>query len=1818
MSSPTAAATTTPQDVGESLASQHRLKLKPPSYDGNYTTFDDWHYKFKAYMGVQHNFYSQFLPRAIQSTTRLTAADLTGAAANQQEADEWLQLDHNLKYVLVITTTAAAATLCRQYQHEIGLEIYRQLHLRFKTPIGTRSIGYLTKLLEPTFDNNNFEESFSNWEYDIQQYESDNSTALPDQVKVAVLMNRTRGPLQQHLHLNAGQSPTYAEIRTTITEYQRAHTTFSRLQQNQSSAVSTNYNGGAAPMDIGAISKGKYKGRGKGKYKGKKRKKGNKGKGYGSYGHHAQGNYNTQSTGKGKGKIGQGMPFKGQQDKGKGKSYGKTTGQGKGHIVCYKCGQPGHTMKNCRVSVYNINEDTQNNEQNVDTTQQWYEQSNNYDSHWWNNDQSPSHHQQQVVTSEQASSSTTVPLISIAAIRIASTSTAAQALQHDNKNDLMVDSGAVTHVCPPWFSTETTLHELRQSETPNLRTATDDAIKVYGYKWVYMTNNNNQAIVIPFYVCDVAQPILSATRLAEQGFEITLSEQPRIKHTNGFESTLKQQHGLYYLSVKTTGTPINTRLDVAETEQGIKATISPVTMTPTGAKWVTHNNDVWMYNSQGFLVRLHKRQRQTTYIPDKQCPVPMDKLEDYRRTIAHRRDGTTEDFEEQLHSLQPTQARMTLDGQPWTGETWFKVKPDFKPPRPTLTKQASTRTDPTGSKETQQSTAPATRHTYKKPIDKTTTTLTQSADTATGIPHPKNIQNTTGDYWIKEGHLWKRVHQQVRTDLYIPQQTHDGPDVTQLGPERMTMVKPTNGNRPYRLDDDWTTKTKATLNIPWTGSTNFEEQVSYKDEYFTIEEEEQQQAVPAKGLKSPDQPTPQERAEHNLTHLPFRSWCKQCVQNKSKADAHPKQQRNSRAPVVQFDFCYFKSLGEQKTTPILTGIDVETGMAMAVVVSNKTQDFNYHVQRIQSFLMECGRVQAVLSNTVVQSDQEEHLISLLKATATKLGNNITVRQSPAYSSQSQGSVERFHRTLMGQVRTLKAQLEANYDISITSQHPIIPWLVRHAVYLLNRYATHADGNTSFYRRWNKQHRTPLCEFGETVLYQLPNVKDLPKLENRFLPAIWLGKDTASGETLLGIATKVIRARTIKRQPMPEKHNRQLMDIINNSGLNKFPTAGTAIPLPATYKPPQRTPKESAAASTQTTGGQTTVQQQLQPPQLPIVDSPMATAPTHQHQRPALPSPKRTLPDEVAEGSSSKQTRRQEAPTSLTRPEATAEPATTRQRITAITVKTNKGQEITACSSEDTNEHITEMILLEPIINDTEGLDKHLTTQGMKKEIQQMKQQNVYTEVHIDTLAPEQRKNIIQSRWVLRNKGTEVRARIVAKGFTEPVTDIDNIYASTPIYSVLRLLLTISMNNNWTVRTGDISVAFLHAAAATDDLYMHPPTEFYNESDGIVWKLNKAIYGLRSSPKAWQTHLADVLQQLGLQRSTAEPNIYYTQQRSAYILVYVDDLLLLGDEEVTNKIFAAIQQHLLLRPTGTLTVGNTVSFLGRNITNKGDYYELGLSDSYNNTLLEEAGMESCKAATAPGTSALKTPTADHDQQLSEEEHKAFRRAVGKLQWMTYTRPDICYATKELARALQQPTSADQQKLKHLLRYIKGTTRYKQVIRPTVKLTQTTYDLNIYVDSDWAGCAETRKSTTGFSITFLGATITYGSRTQATIALSSAEAELYAINTGATEALHLQNLLTDLLNSNKANIKIHTDSSSGKSIATRIGTGEKTKHVELKHLFIQQLVALNHLRIIKIHTNDNPADIFTKYVTAETLQRHLHSVGLHIQHYPHSSF
>ena len=166
------------------------------------------------------------------------------------------------------------------------------------------------------------------------------------------------------------------------------------------------------------------------------------------------------------------------------------------------------------------------------------------------------------------------------------------------------------------------------------------------------------------------------------------------------------------------------------------------------------------------------------------------------------------------------------------------------------------------------------------------------------MPAPSTMDKSE-DHWIREAHMWKRVHIHPRNELYIPQQTQYGPDITKLKPERATFMYPQDGTRMTRFDYQWTSQARRMTDKTWTGSTNFEEQTTYKDEYITDEEDNQQAALPAKGIKAP------QRREHNLTHLPYRSWCSICVESKGRANNHPTQ-KTSTVPVIQCDFAYIK------------------------------------------------------------------------------------------------------------------------------------------------------------------------------------------------------------------------------------------------------------------------------------------------------------------------------------------------------------------------------------------------------------------------------------------------------------------------------------------------------------------------------------------------------------------------------------------------------------------------------------------------------------------------------------------------------------------------------------------------------------------------------------------------------------------------------------------------------------------------------------------------------------------------------------------------
>ena len=372
---------------------------------------------------------------------------------------------------------------------------------------------------------------------------------------------------------------------------------------------------------------------------------------------------------------------------------------------------------------------------------------------------------------------------------------------------------------------------------------------------------------------------------------------------------------------------------------------------------------------------------------------------------------------------------------------------------------------------------------------------------------------------------------------------------------------------------------------------------------------------------------------------------------------------------------------------------------------------------------------------------------------------------------------------------------------------------------------------------------------------------------------------------------------------------------------------------------------------------------------------------------------------VHEGSASKSRKQSTTQQAPARPEETKERDSTRPRlrINAVTVALKSGKKITTATSEDPQEVRAEQRLLEPHIYNNEGFDTEKLKQGMQKEMESMRTQGVYEEVDVTKLTPQQRQeldldNIIESRWVYRSKGDEVRARIVAKGYTEHIENQDDVYASTPLFAVLRILLALSMARGWIVQVGDISTAFLHALAATAGLVLRPPKEYYTNPN-ILWRLHKAMYGLRSSPKAWQEHLAKVLTDLGLKRLQSEPNVYTNGK--VYIMVYVDDLLFTGEPDEVARIFKEIQAKMLLRHTGTCTTNNTIDFLGRKITNKGDHFEVSLGNSYIDNILQEANLQNATAAVTTGSNST-TPTTEQDELLDTEEHAHYRRMVGKLQ------------------------------------------------------------------------------------------------------------------------------------------------------------------------------------------------------------------------------
>ena len=234
-------------------------------------------------------------------------------------------------------------------------------------------------------------------------------------------------------------------------------------------------------------------------------------------------------------------------------------------------------------------------------------------------------------------------------------------------------------------------------------------------------------------------------------------------------------------------------------------------------------------------------------------------------------------------------------------------------------------------------------------------------------------------------------------------------------------------------------------------------------------------------------------------------------------------------------------------------------------------------------------------------------------------------------------------------------------------------------------------------------------------------------------------------------------------------------------------------------------------------------------------------------------------------------------------------------------------------------------------------------------------------------------------------------------------------------------------------------------------------------------------------------------------------------------------------------------------------------------------------------------------------AVEGSPAEDSPELEGERAKAYQSLAAVLNFLALDQADLQFTAKELMRRLSAPRVIDEARLKRAVRYLRGKPR----VALRIPWHSGSNKVVTFVDSNFAGCTATRKSTTGGAIMWCGVCAKSWSRTQPTIALSSGEAELAAVVAGVAEGLGMLSILADF-GMTTMRLTLKSDATAAIDITQREGLG-KARHLATADLWVHQRLRLNEFRILKVPGAENPADLGTKGVEHAALLKHMRALG-----------
>ena len=499
--------------------------------------------------------------------------------------------------------------------------------------------------------------------------------------------------------------------------------------------------------------------------------------------------------------------------------------------------------------------------------------------------------------------------------------------------------------------------------------------------------------------------------------------------------------------------------------------------------------------------------------------------------------------------------------------------------------------------------------------------------------------------------------------------------------------------------------------------------------------------------------------------------------------------------------------------------------------------------------------------------------------------------------------------------------------------------------------------------------------------------------------------------------------------------------------------------------------------------------------------------------------------------------------------------------------------------------------------------------AMEEELNSLKQHGTYK--WVKELPPG--RKAVGYKWVFKlklnpdNSIAWYKARLVAKGYSQiPGQDFTETTSPVARLASYRALLSLAARMNLEAHHLDIETVFLNGTL-DEEIYMKAPDSFRTGNDE-VWKLQKSLYGLKQASHVWNKLLDSTLKQLGFDRCSKDTCVYLHQSKNAFIVlaVHVDDMLIVSNSNSRlNEMKRALGRHFKVKDLGEVKF-----LLGIGVTRnrKSGTIEL-LQQAYIDQLLKRFGLQDAKPVSTPLSSGVRLTQDDcpiMDEEKSDMANVPYASLVGALMYAAIgTRPDIAFSVGALSRFLSNPGRHHWKEAKRMLTYLKGTSHYaiqysSSMSSPGkatgysrgVAMKPVESPLEGFSDSDWAGCVDTQRSTSGFVWMMNGGTICWRSRLQSIVALSSTEAEYVRATPAVQEILWLRDLLCELGINDRSPSLLNMDNRGAVALTRRAGDSNRTKHIDIRHHFIRSHVEHKCIKVQYTPTDEMIADILTK--------------------------